>query len=241
MTTAIKRRRGTTSQHSTFTGLEGEITVDTTKKTAVVHDGATAGGFPLSKEGHTHVATEISDSTAAGRTLLKAADVSAQRTALGLGTAALESSSAFAPAAHGHVIADVSGLQGSLDSKAPLASPAFSGTPSAPTATAGTNTTQLATTAFVSAALASLINSAPGALDTLKELADALGNDPNFASTVTTALATKLVKTANLSDLADIVASRTNLGLGSMAEQNASNVVITGGSISGITIDGGTF
>jgi len=47
MTTAIKRRRGTTSQHSTFTGLDGEITVDSTKKTLVVHDGATAGGFPL--------------------------------------------------------------------------------------------------------------------------------------------------------------------------------------------------
>lgn len=50
MTTAIKRRRGTTSQHSTFTGLEGEITVDTTKETLVVHDGATAGGHPLAKE-----------------------------------------------------------------------------------------------------------------------------------------------------------------------------------------------
>ena len=50
MTTAIKRRRGTTVQHSTFTGLEGELTVDTTKDTVVVHDGATAGGFPLLKE-----------------------------------------------------------------------------------------------------------------------------------------------------------------------------------------------
>ena len=50
MTTAIKRRRGTTTQHSTFTGLEGEITIDTTKDTAVVHDGATAGGRPLLRE-----------------------------------------------------------------------------------------------------------------------------------------------------------------------------------------------
>jgi hypothetical protein len=50
MTTAIKRRRGTTAQHSTFTGLEGELTVDTTKETVVVHDGATAGGFPLLRE-----------------------------------------------------------------------------------------------------------------------------------------------------------------------------------------------
>jgi hypothetical protein len=50
MTTAIKRRRGTTVQHSTFTGLEGELTVDTTKDTVVVHDGSTVGGFPLAKE-----------------------------------------------------------------------------------------------------------------------------------------------------------------------------------------------
>ncbi|MBT9293284.1 hypothetical protein [Prosthecodimorpha staleyi] len=74
---------------------------------------------------------------------------------------------------------------------APLASPAFSGTPTAPTAAAGTNTTQLATTAFVAAAVAALINSSPAALDTLKELATALGNDANFATTVTNALAGK--------------------------------------------------
>lgn len=47
---AIKQRRGTTAQHATFTGLAGEITVDTDKKTVVVHDGSTAGGIPLAKE-----------------------------------------------------------------------------------------------------------------------------------------------------------------------------------------------
>lgn len=50
MTTAVQRRRGTTVQHSTFTGLEGEVTIDTTKDTAVIHDGATAGGHPLARE-----------------------------------------------------------------------------------------------------------------------------------------------------------------------------------------------
>ena len=49
MATAIQRRRGTTSQHSTFTGLAGEITIDTDKNTVVVHDGSQAGGFPLAK------------------------------------------------------------------------------------------------------------------------------------------------------------------------------------------------
>jgi hypothetical protein len=50
MATSLKLRRGTTTQHSTFTGAEGEVTVDTTKDTVVVHDGSTAGGFPLAKE-----------------------------------------------------------------------------------------------------------------------------------------------------------------------------------------------
>jgi hypothetical protein len=49
MATAIQRRRGTTSQHSTFTGLAGEITIDTDKNTVVVHDGSQAGGYPLAK------------------------------------------------------------------------------------------------------------------------------------------------------------------------------------------------
>jgi hypothetical protein len=59
MSTAIQRRRGSTSEHAAFTGLVGEITVDTTKKTVVVHDGATAGGVPLAKEAHNHDAAYI--------------------------------------------------------------------------------------------------------------------------------------------------------------------------------------
>jgi hypothetical protein len=49
MATAIQRRRGNTAQHASFTGLAGEITIDTDKNTVVVHDGTTAGGFPLAK------------------------------------------------------------------------------------------------------------------------------------------------------------------------------------------------
>lgn len=73
-----------------------------------------------------------------------------------------------------------------------LASPAFTGTPTAPTATAGTNTTQLATTAFVAGEVAGLVDSAPATLDTLNELAAALGDDANFSTTVTNSIATKL-------------------------------------------------
>jgi phage-related tail fiber protein len=72
-----------------------------------------------------------------------------------------------------------------------IASPTFTGVPAAPTASAGTNTTQIATTAFVSAAVANLISSAPTALDTLNELAAALGDDANFSTTVTNSLSLK--------------------------------------------------
>lgn len=74
---------------------------------------------------------------------------------------------------------------------APLASPVFTGTPKVPTAPAGTATDQAASTAHVAAAIASLVNSSPAALDTLFELAAAMGNDPNFSTTVLNALATK--------------------------------------------------
>lgn len=75
--------------------------------------------------------------------------------------------------------------------KSPLNSPQFTGVPAAPTPDVGLNNNQIATTAFVKAALAALIDSAPGSLDTLKELANALANDPNFATTITNALALK--------------------------------------------------
>ena len=75
--------------------------------------------------------------------------------------------------------------------KAPLASPAFTGTPTAPTAAAATNTTQLATTEFVRTEVANLVASAPAALDTLDELAAALGDDVNFATTTATAIGSK--------------------------------------------------
>lgn len=74
---------------------------------------------------------------------------------------------------------------------APLTSPALTGKPTAPTAAQTANDTQLANTAFVKAAIAALVASSPEALDTLNELAAALGNNPNFATTMTNALAGK--------------------------------------------------
>lgn len=90
--------------------------------------------------------------------------------------------------------------------KAPLNSPALTGTPTAPTASTSDNTTQVATTAFVQANMG-----------------------------------LALLKSNNLSDIPNAGTARSNLGLGSMASQAANNVAITGGTIDGVVIDGGTY
>jgi hypothetical protein len=99
--------------------------------------------------------------------------------------------------------------QTALDLKANLASPALTGTPTAPTAAANTNTTQIATTAYVQTELSDLIGAAPAALDTLSELSDALADDANFASTVTTSLASK----ANDADVVHDTGNETVAGI----------------------------
>lgn len=64
MSTAVQLRRGTTAEHASFTGAVGEVTVDTTKDVTVVHDGATAGGFPTAREDHLHTGVyEPADAT----------------------------------------------------------------------------------------------------------------------------------------------------------------------------------
>lgn len=95
-------------------------------------------------------------------------------------------------------------INNALALKAPLASPALTGIPTAPTAAQGTNNTQIATTAYVRAAISALVGSSPEALDTLNELAAALGNDPNFATTMTNALAGKQPLDATLTALAGL-------------------------------------
>uniref|UniRef100_UPI0002CA8BC6 tail fiber protein n=1 Tax=Escherichia coli TaxID=562 RepID=UPI0002CA8BC6 len=98
----------------------------------------------------------------------------------------------------------VKAVMDETNKKAPLNSPALTGTPTTPTAPKGTNNTQIASTAYVMAAIAALVDSSPDALNTLNELAAALGNDPNFATTMTNALAGKQPKDTTLTALAGL-------------------------------------
>ncbi|HBA8327112.1 TPA: phage tail protein [Escherichia coli] len=107
-------------------------------------------------------------------------------------------------------------INNALALKAPLSSPALTGTPTAPTAAQSVNNTQIATTAFVKSAIAAMVGSAPAALDTLNELAAALGNDPNFATTMLNALAGKQPLDNTLTNLSgkDVAGLLSYLGLG---------------------------
>ena len=143
----------------------------------------------------------------------------------------------------GYLDGVTSAIQTQIDSKlatstasstyAPLASPALTGVPTAPTAAANTNTTQVATTAYVQTEIADLIASAPGALDTLDELAAALGDDANFATTVTNSLAGKLSTTGGT--MSGAIAMGTNKITG-MGTPTASTDAATKGYVDTVTI-----
>ncbi|EEU9596763.1 phage tail protein [Escherichia albertii] len=120
-------------------------------------------------------------------------------------------------------------INNALALKAPLSSPALTGTPTAPTAAQSANNTQIATTAFVKSAIAAMVGSAPAALDTLNELAAALGNDPNFSTTVLNALAGKQPLDNTLTNLSgkDVAGLLAYLGFG----EGANWVMLPGGMI----------
>lgn len=221
MATILQLRRGTTTQHNTFTGAVGEVTVDTTKDTIVVHDGTTAGGFPLATEAY--VTSQIqtkdnSDEITEGSTNLYFTNARAR----------------------GAISVTDSGGDGSLSYNSSTGVLTFTG----PSATdvrahfsAGTGITitngavavdsTIATKTYADSAattaVAAVIDTAPEALNTLNELAAALNDDANFSTTITTSIGTKLNSSAvsafglTLIDDADAAAARTTLGLGTAA------------------------
>jgi len=124
---------------------------------------------------------------------------------------------------------------------APKDSAELTGAPTAPTAAQGTNNTTIATTAFVIAELAAIRAGASAAYDTFFELQQLLEQDASGLAALTTTVAGKLQKDQNLADLTDKAAARGNLALKGMAQQAPDAVAITGGTITGVVLDGGSF
>ena len=213
----IKIRRGTTQQWAASNRVLqlGELGLDTTLNKLKAGNGSTAwsslaflqADADVTELAQDAVATALANGTHSNITVTYSDNGNSISLATGADVVTTTSlSNTLTNATTGYVpIADVGSADGvaSLDANgkvpdseiptaiARLASPTFTGTPAAPTATAGTNTTQVATTAFVGTAVSNLVNAAPESLNTLKELSDALGADANYASTITTALGTK--------------------------------------------------
>jgi hypothetical protein len=125
-----------------------------------------------------------------------------------------------------------SGIQGQLDDKAPLESPALTGVPTAPTAAAGTNSTQVATTAYADAAVAAVVNGAPELLDTLNELAAALEDNPDIIADLRDIAAGKqdeLTAGANI-DITGATISVTGLDSADISDFDAAAVLATAAS-----------
>jgi len=89
--------------------------------------------------------------------------------------------------------------------------------------TLNVDTNTIATKSYVDTSVSNLVDGAPGVLDTLNELAAAIGDDASFTTTITTSIGTKLAKASNLSDLTNAATARTNLGLGALATQSLAN------------------
>ena len=275
MPTILQLRRGTTTEHSTFTGAEGEVTVNTTKDTLVVHDGSTQGGFELALADGSNVSVsteQVQDAAAAMFTNATHTNITATyddaANTLSLSTTAhyTDSDARAAVSAAGDLsynsstgvfsyteptmyadsdaraaisVTDAGG-DGSLSYNSGTGAITYTG-PSATEVrahfTGGTGIditsgsiavdSTIATKTYAdsaaSTAVAAVIDSSPAALDTLNELAAALGDDANFSTTVTNSIATKLNSSAvsafglTLVDDADAATARTTLGLGTAA------------------------
>ena len=178
----------TTGHTASIGTIESDITAAQTDITAIQSDLTAAEGSIATLQGDLDTAEATLSTTTSN---FNAHDAKTT-TVHGIADTAALATKTYADTAGTNAIASANTYADSaVASKAPLASPALTGTPTAPTATVGTNTTQIATTAFVKAEVDAVIAAAPGALNTLDELAAALGDDANYATTVTNALALK--------------------------------------------------
>ena len=185
-----------------------------------IHTTSTITNLSGTNTGDNTVCTSGTATTATKLFTARTIDITGDITATAVsfdGSANISISAVVNDDSHDHVIANVDGLQSALDAKA--------------------------TPANISTAITNLVDSSPATMDTLNELAAALGDDPSFATTVTTSIGTKLAKSSNLIDLANTSTARTNLGVDVAGTINYSHPTYTGddfsvdtGALTGATV-----
>ena len=176
MSKLLQLRGGTTTEHASFTGAVREVTVDTDKDTLVIHDGSTAGGFALPRtdaEIRTAVeaATDSNVFTDADHSKLNAIEASATAD---------------------QTKADIEGLGIDVPAANLTGTVAAARLSTAATQAESDDSTKIATTAYVTDKITTLIGGAPSTLNDLNELAAAINDDANYNTTLTTALGTKM-------------------------------------------------
>jgi hypothetical protein len=250
MPTILQLRRGSTAENDAYTGSVGEITVDTTLSTVRLHDGSTAGGslvgnlqknIQLGITGNNEIDTSSGNLTidSAGGTVTIDDNLNISGTTTVSGHILPDTDVTYDLGSSSFKFRDIylSGTSINLGSATITASGSSIVLPSGSTISGGTG--NLATENYVDTAVANVIDSAPGALDTLNELAEALGDDANYASTTTTALSNRLRIDTNAQGLTSAQKSNaiTNLGLSTVATSgsytdlsNTSSVVTLSGN-----------
>ena len=177
-TTAITANATAITAHTTAT----TAAIAATDASVATTNSTVATKAPLASPALTGTPTAPTSATSSNST--QVATTAFTQAAIVSGVAAVTSSAATNASS-------ISSTNSTVATKAPLASPALTGNPTAPTQSAGNNSTRVATTSFVGTAVSNLVDSSPAALNTLNELAAALGDDPSFATTVNTNIATK--------------------------------------------------
>ena len=188
-TTQLQLRRGNTAQTAIFTGAVGEVTVDTQKKTLIVHDGVTAGGTEIALQVYANAAYHAANnagSTAADAYQHAGSASSYANSAYGqANTATTNAATADQRAVTSGVYANSAyAAANTADQKAISAGSYANG------AFEAANTANTWLQSYVGTQISNLVDSAPTTLDTLNELAAALGDDANFSTTITTMVGT---------------------------------------------------
>jgi hypothetical protein len=192
---------GGTNVSTSYDNTYGILTITSTDTTYTASNGVSLDGTVFSAPNiaiasgalRADITTNSTDLVTASGALR--GDITTNATDIATASGALASDLHAVSGVGGLMITQSGTLSDMIALKSNIASPTFTGTPAAPTAAALTNTTQLATTSFVRTEVTNLIASAPSALDTLNELAEALGDDEAFSTTVTNSIATKASST----------------------------------------------